>query len=282
MKTMHKHSYRNKLKLSEVVKLCKSRILSFDSTLKEDCALLTNQRIKQAQNDLHGLLMSLPSHLDELQHRCTSSSLFVLRAVLFIHIDQDLMTLEEADQLAPLSRILGLDELEICIVRWFENEKREYDSCKRKSLKLRNTQLMRLERGLSFLFHSPSGQALFERLNEVDRVELSGPWVRPMFRLAEHELFPRYALYALYKSTEEDQRLALLTQFEKCRRRVRVQPLPAYEKLLPELRLSELDFILAHLKALDELAKVSQVATYLPEHVQLAVERMMNRMDEVS
>ena len=282
MKTMHKHSHRNKLGLSELLQLCQSRILSFDPKLKSECISLTTEDIAKARDDLHGLLLSLPSHINELEQRCSSSALFMVRAVLFIHIDQDQMTLEEADQLAPLSRVLGLGQLENCIMRWFEQEKKEYDVSKLKSLRISKRQLMRLERGLSILFHSPSGQTLFERLSETDRVELSGPWVRPMFRLAEYELFPRYALYALYKSTEEDHRLGLLIQFEKCRRRVRIPALPAYEKLLPELRLSELEFILAHLKSTDELNKVYQVIERLPEHVQIAVKRMVKRIDEVS
>ena len=124
MKTMHKHNYRCKLGPSELLRLCQSRILSFDPNLKMECASLAHEDITRAQSDLHGLLLSLPSHIDELEQRCTVSSLFMLRAVLFIHIDQDLMTLEEADQLAPLSRVLGLGLLEDCVVCWFESSAR--------------------------------------------------------------------------------------------------------------------------------------------------------------
>jgi hypothetical protein len=123
---------------------------------------------------------------------------------------------------------------------------------------------------------------LFEQLNEADRVLLSGPWVRPMFRLAEHELFPRYAIFALYKSTPEAQRLDLLIQFEKCRRRVRVQALPAYEKLITELNLTELDLLLAHLESLDELSALVTSVNHLPEYIQVAIKRMSTRVGEVS
>ena len=282
MKKIYKHNSRNKLEAQVLSKLCKSRILSFDPELRQDCIRLSTGALQKAQKDLFELLLSLPNHLEELKQRITSSSLFSLRAVLFIHVDQDLMTLEEADQLAPLCRVLGLGQLETCVERWFRHEKKAYDFAKLKSFQPNKRQIMRLERGLSLLFHSPSGQAIFESLNETDRVELSGPWVRPMFRLAEHELFPRYALFALYKSTAENQRLTLLVQFEKCRKRVQVKALPAYEKLLPELQLNELDFILAHLKSLDELNTVVQKLCLLPDYVKVAVERIINHVDEVS
>ncbi len=282
MKTKDPSCYRNKLDHNALLTVCKSRVLSFDPELESSLVQLNLASVQKAQEDLGAFLLSLPSDFKEVKHRCVSESLFVLRAILFTYIDQDLLTLEEADQLAPLCRVLGLGKLETCVLRWFKHEKKAYDHCKNKALKISKTQFMRLERGLSILFHSPSGQMLFEQLNEADRVLLSGPWVRPMFRLAEHELFPRYAIFALYKSTPEAQRLDLLMQFEKCRRRVRVQALPAYEKLITELNLAELDFLLAHFEALNELDDLKTSASYLPEYIQIAIEHMRTCVDEVS
>ena len=91
MKKMYKHNAKNKLDAQALSKICISRILSFAPELRQDCTELSTESLQKAQKDLFGLLMSLPNHFDELKQRNTSSSLFILRAVLFVQIDQYLM-----------------------------------------------------------------------------------------------------------------------------------------------------------------------------------------------
>ena len=77
-------------------------------------------------------------------------------------------------------------------------------------------------------------------------------------------------------------RAKLITQFERCRRKVRATPLPAYEKLLRELALDELDLLLAHLSSNGDLDKLSYALPHLPEYITIAYERMKGRSGKVS
>ena len=123
---------------------------------------------------------------------------------------------------------------------------------------------------------------MFEMLSEEERIWLSGPWVRPMMRLAGRERFPKQALLALYQSTSPEIRLQLLQQFERCRRRVHADPLPAYELLVPALSRAELHTLFTHWSASDELLPMAPYMTLFSPEVQSAFDHAACLESEVS
>ena len=276
-KNLDDRSYRS-LNLSQIIR----RLISLDPTLAPSLDYMSEEELFTAHKYVKSLLMSLPTHIDEVRRRTEPVSLLCVRVVIFTLVDQDRLTIEEADQLAPLLRVVGLGSLEGCLLFWFGQERSLLGSLELAEDEQVKLIIMRLERGLSMLFHSERGHQLFEDLSEDERVQLSGPWIRPMMRLAAHESFPRYALYALFKSTSLHMRAKLITQFERCRRKVRATPLPAYEKLLRELALDELDLLLAHLSSNGDLDKLSYELPHLPEYITIAYERMKGRSGKVS
>jgi hypothetical protein len=143
-------------------------------------------------------------------------------------------------------------------------------------------QLMRVERGLAALFHSARGHEMFEIFTEEERVLLSGPWVRPMMRLASRERFPKQALLALYQSTSVDARELLIQQFERCRRRVHADPLPTYELLLPALSFSELNLLFAYWSSSAELSSMTPYMSLFSKEVQQAFDYAACSENEVS
>ena len=210
------------------------------------------------------LLQSLPAHLDEVRHRTRCTSLFELRIALFALIDSNQMRLGEADQLAPLFRVIGVDELEEPLQLWLTEEWMAFKH--EQSI----TRLTRVERGLAAIFHSARGHEMFEILTEEDRILLSGPWVRPMMRLAARDRFPKQALLALYQSTSVEAREQLIQQFERCRRRVHADPLPTYELLLPTLSFSELNLIFAYWSSNAELLPMAPYMSLFSKEIQQA------------
>lgn len=62
---------------------------------------------------------------------------------------------------------------------------------------------------LSIIFHSEKGAEIFNNLTPVERVKYSGPWIRPMIKLSNTELFPRFALLQIWKSTPKEAKKAL-------------------------------------------------------------------------
>ena len=123
------------------------------------------------------------------------------------------LTVEQGDQLSPLFKVLGSEGV--------SNELFH--------LITYTTNRIQREQALAAMFHSTAGQMYFEDLSEFQRIELSGPWIRPMMRLVESDTFPRFALAALYHSTADYARAELLQRFEECRIEVKADPLYVYE-----------------------------------------------------
>ena len=240
------------------------RLSSLQLEMNTPLRILSLDRMNLALIQARSLLQSLPAHLDEVRRRTDPSSLFELRVTLFALIDSDLMSLGEADQLAPLFRVIGLEELERAMCLWLEHEWAIFEHDQSPS------QLTRVERGLASIFHSERGHEMFALFSEEERVLLSGPWVRPMMRLAGHERFPKQALLSLYRSTSSELRDLLIQQFERCRRRVHADPLPTYDLLLPTLNFSELNLLFAHWTASGELLAMTPYIGLFPKEVQLA------------
>ena len=282
MKARYKQSILNDLPKSLTVTNLSTRLIELDPTLKQDLEGLTTDHLLRAHHSIRSLLLSLPNHIEEVRARSGSSSLFTIRVVLFTLVDHNLLTLEEADQLAPLFRIIGLGSLEAALMNWFCQEHTNLGKTgweEDEGLKLTTN---RLERGLSILFHSDQGQYLFESLKEEERVRLSGPWVRPMMRLASYEVFPQYALCALFKSTSENMKATLIIQFEKCRRKVRAKPLPIYEKLIGDLTFDQLDLLFAYLASVGDLDHLESALPRLPLRIKVAYDKTRRLIDEVS
>lgn len=240
----------------------KSRLEALEVNVSEPLQTLSSTMINQALSHARGLLKRLPSDLDEVRDRSTPCSLFELRVALFCLIDSDQLGCDDADQLAPLFRVIGAGELEEPLSLWLEREWSDYQR------EASAQQLTRVERGLAALFHSARGHERFESMSEHDRVLFSGPWVRPMMRLAGRERFPKQALLALYRSTHPEVRDALLQQFERCRRRVHARPLPTYELLLPALTFAEFSLLLAYWDSHQELESIAPYMSAFSEEIQ--------------
>jgi len=80
---------------------------------------------------------------------------------------------------------------------------------------------------LAFLMHQETlindGRSAFEALTERQRIDLSGPWVRPMVRLAAEEsdadtVFPKLALKALVHNTTDQNKSYLIDYIESVER----------------------------------------------------------------
>ena len=239
--------------------------------------MLSLSHINDAFVYARSLLQSLPAHLDEVNDRARSASLFALRVALFALIDSDQIGAYEADQLAPLFRVIGLEELEEPLYLWLTREWAELDRDHAST-----HQVARVERGLAALFHSARGHEMFEVLSEEERVWLSGPWVRPMMRLAGRERFPKQALLALYQSTSPEIRPQLLRQFERCRRRAHADPLPAYELLVPALNRAELQALFTYWSSSDELSPMAPYMTLFSAEIQSAFDYAACLEKEVS
>lgn len=72
---------------------------------------------------------------------------------------------------------------------------------------------------LGVIFHTPTGQSLFDSLDSAMQVTLCDPWVRPMMALAERDSgYPRQALYNLLNATTYRLQPLLVEQFERIRK----------------------------------------------------------------
>lgn len=254
------------------------RLIDHDPSLESLNFDMELPDLELSASHARSLLSSLPSTMDEIRRRTSPVSLFSLRASLFALIDQEFLTSDEADQLAPLARILGLGQIEEALRLWFL---RVHASTHLSSSTSR-PQMTRLERGLAVLFHSTQGQHIFESLTGEERVLLSGPWVRPMMRLAHQELFPRHALLALYRSTQNKHQALLLDQYERCRKRVGASPFTVYSLLFEELDLIGLERLFGHLAASDELALLRSKIGECSIAVQQAYDQAIRSVSEVS
>lgn len=104
---------------------------------------------------------------------------------------------ELVDRIAPLGKLLKMDEHAQELQALFEDTTCDTDT---------------RERALAALFYTQSGHATFLALSQDERIEWSGPWVRPMLRLSHEgdDPFPPRALFALYVATPKPQRTLLV------------------------------------------------------------------------
>jgi hypothetical protein len=104
---------------------------------------------------------------------------------------------ELVDRIAPLSKLLKMDAHAQELQALFEDNTKDTDT---------------RERALAALFYTRGGHAAFLALSHDERVEWSGPWLRPMLRLSHmgEDPFPPRALFALYVATPKPQRTRLV------------------------------------------------------------------------
>jgi hypothetical protein len=57
---------------------------------------------------------------------------------------------------------------------------------------------------LSIIYHTEKGDAIFNKLSSNERVLYSTPWIRPMIKLSNTEIFPRFALLQLWQATPKE------------------------------------------------------------------------------
>jgi hypothetical protein len=161
------------------------------------------------------VLSPLPAQRSTIRKRIGALSLLSLRRTLVYLIYTNTLTVEQGDQLSPLFKVLGIEGV----------------SNELFYLLTHAPILIQREQALAAIFHSTKGQSYFENLSEFQRIELSGPWIRPMMRIATIDTFPRFAIAALYHSTADYARADLLQRFEECRQEVNADPIYVYEIL---------------------------------------------------
>ena len=164
------------------------------------------------------LLTHLPPTFQDLQSRTSETPLLSIRLCLLYLVCTRQLTQAQGDQLSPLFKILGTEGIESRLLNLFEK-----------------TDLIPLkEHLLAMIFHSSEGLELFESLSDEERVELCGPWMRPMIHLAQTQSFPRYALCALYTSTPKQCQLHLLEKMESFRSEIGHSADLVYEILIKQ------------------------------------------------
>ena len=111
------------------------------------------------------------------------------------------------DTLAPAIRALDIGEEEVmgaaALLKRVQDESRP---------------LWEREIALSLVFYTPVGAETFEAMQQRDRIMLSGPWIRPMIKVAGgtdvggigDKTFGRLALMMLYRSTPVEARTLLV------------------------------------------------------------------------
>jgi|13_taG_2_1085334.scaffolds.fasta_scaffold00357_17 hypothetical protein len=117
---------------------------------------------------------------------------------------QDSFTVAERYALAPFVRVLGIPELQM------ETYKILWEGG---GYEVNRTIL------LSIIFHTEYGDAEFRKLTELERIEMSDPWVYPMFTTPHvHEGFAKMALSSLVASTSTELRPLLAKHMESIRK----------------------------------------------------------------
>lgn len=130
-------------------------------------------------------LKNLPSTKAEFER---NNSIAGVQRELFTSALQGELTQIEIDQIAPLIRVIGFpqDYVETLISKFDVGCVSERESY------------------LALMFHTPVGSKFFGSLPEKKRIILSGPWIRPMLRLADNgQEFPKKALVQIVKSTSK-------------------------------------------------------------------------------
>lgn len=106
------------------------------------------------------------------------------------------VTTDDADQIGPMAKVVGMNDH----VAELEMRFRDADAAD-----------VTRERALAAMFHTPRGHDVFGALDADERIRWSGPWIRPMLRLA-HEMedeFPPRALLMLFVATPKSSRMLL-------------------------------------------------------------------------
>ena len=191
------------------------------------------------------LMSPLPSSKEALSRRAYPMTLTELRRTIVTLLDHERLSDEQGDRLSPFFKVLGVGEEEERLVACFSAARPDRVRAQ----------------ALAALFHSERGVSIFSALSDLERVSLCAPWVRPMMALASEELFPRFAIAALFQATPSEARLALLWRFERCRQEVGGRAASAYEVLLTqnELTCEERELLLEELSAVDELEGLAEL-----------------------
>ena len=206
----------------------------------------------------HDLLLNLPLSIEEAMNRSGRWSLCSIRHALVQLIELNGLSIEEGDQLSPLFKVIGVTGVEVDLERLVKSALAQKQR----------------EQAFAAIFHSEAGAELFETFSANDRIELSGPWVRPMMRMAPLDLFPRYALAALYQSTDSVDRPLIIDFFERSRSMVKASPQVVYERLFSVLEsASEIDALLAILSEKGELSSLDFSRSYISIYVRDRAER---------
>ena len=207
------------------------------------------------------LLETLPSSVKEIKQRLPHVELKELQHCFLYLVCTQTLTQSQGDQLSPLFKIIGSDEIEEHLLKAFKQ-----------------TECIPLkEQLLAMIFHSEVGLELFEDLNDEERVELCGPWMRPMMLLAKNQPFPRYALCALYTSTPQTQQPYLLEKMESYRSANRLNPAHTYEVLIKQ-GLSPLhsELFLTQINRNGDLEYLEPLLDEAPKEIRYFYKHLMN------
>ena len=182
-------------------KVCQ-RIAEFDSQLSLLVSCLTAASLSEAVMVARKLMQTLPSDKSDVRKVIKDSyspeniagetlNFFGLRAAIFHLIDSNSLTLKEQDSLPPLMKVVSLGEMQTVFISFYIQEIGSESGIRRK------------EAALAAIFHDPQGAIEFEKLSEQRKMNLSGPWVRPMLRCAEDSQYPRQAIACLYRTSRD-------------------------------------------------------------------------------
>ena len=119
--------------------------------------------------------------------------------------------------IAPLMKVVGLGDLEPS----FKGIWKFFDQY--------NHTHVKRELVLACIFHTAYGHSEFAKLSDKEKIDLGDPWIAPMVKLSQNEVFPRQALKALYASTHNDLRPYLIDKIERLRKHFNVSTEKCYE-----------------------------------------------------
>lgn len=142
---------------------------------------------------------SFPQTVQEFKSRgwdLTETHLHICQA-----FNDNLITRQDIDNLAPLIKVIGFEEnlARYVLAHWDDATKDR-------------------EAIMAITFHTKAGEKFFDEISEEERVKSCGPWVRPMMKAIDRgDPFPKYALAMLVKTTTENCLPFLVAKFEESR-----------------------------------------------------------------
>lgn len=142
-------------------------------------------------SDFEGLKRRALKHDNSLDQIASS----IYKAVLTCSFTQ-----KQKDNLAPFCRTLFNNLSKESKKLWMNNFFELWDDTDDKDTLL------------SIIYHTEKGDEIFNKLSSVERVLYSTPWIRPMIKLSNSEIFPRFALRQLWEATPKQ---AQKTLFDK-------------------------------------------------------------------